>query len=557
MPDATGQHIMAGFSEQQHGQGGGPPSRRDSTDSQSHLLAHDAAMAAEDGQHGGRRQAAAAAAEVDDEAARRIVRRIDLRIMPLLFLTSMLNFTDKAILSSAAVFGLRADTHLRGAQYAWAASAFYLGYLVWNPLAARLAQRLPVARYLGVDALVWGGVVAATAACRGFGSLFAARLLLGAAEAAVVPCLVRVTGAWYTRDEIPARTGVWFAGNSLGGILSSLLALGVGAAVPEGHGGAWRWMFGILGFLTLGLGLLVLARLPDSIASARFLDASERRWARDRVVVAGLGSTETTAAWRWDQARECLADPQTWLIVCLALLCQIPNGGTQNFANLVVTSFGFSPLQSALVNIPYSLLSMAAIAGTGWLAGRFRSLNCILIALVVLPPVAGSALISHRASLPRSVSLVGYFLLSSGPSALPLLLSLSQSNVRGASKKTTLTALLFLAYCVGNIAGPQLFATEAESPTYRGAFRAILVCYSLVVGLALVLRAYLSAVNSRRRREEGVEGSAGASGAVGGGKVVEVGRGGRVAQAVGEVVLRPEDYEDITDWKTFGFRYRL
>ena len=42
--------------------------------------------------------------------ARRVVRKIDRVIIPLLFVTYMLNFMDKVILSSAAVFGLRDDT---------------------------------------------------------------------------------------------------------------------------------------------------------------------------------------------------------------------------------------------------------------------------------------------------------------------------------------------------------------------------------------------------------------------------------------------------------------
>lgn len=46
----------------------------------------------------------------DAAIARRVVKKIDRVIIPLLFVTYMLNFMDKVILSSAAVFGLRDDT---------------------------------------------------------------------------------------------------------------------------------------------------------------------------------------------------------------------------------------------------------------------------------------------------------------------------------------------------------------------------------------------------------------------------------------------------------------
>lgn len=46
----------------------------------------------------------------DTTIARRVLRKIDMRLVPLLFFTYMLNFMDKTILSSAAVFGLTDDT---------------------------------------------------------------------------------------------------------------------------------------------------------------------------------------------------------------------------------------------------------------------------------------------------------------------------------------------------------------------------------------------------------------------------------------------------------------
>jgi hypothetical protein len=45
----------------------------------------------------------------DQGLAKRVIRKIDRTIIPLLFITYMFNFMDKIILSSAAVFGLRDD----------------------------------------------------------------------------------------------------------------------------------------------------------------------------------------------------------------------------------------------------------------------------------------------------------------------------------------------------------------------------------------------------------------------------------------------------------------
>lgn len=57
-----------------------------------------------------------------------------------------------------------------------------------------------------------------------------------------------------------------------------------------------------------------------------------------------------------------------------------------------------------------------------------------------------------------------YFLLAFA-GAFPILLSMVASNVAGFTKKSTVGALLFIAYCAGNIARPQIFVST-EYPRY-------------------------------------------------------------------------------------------
>lgn len=59
------------------------------------------------------------AREIDEKEARRVLRKIDLHIMPLLMGTYMLQYLDKSSINFAAVFGLEEGTHLQGQQYAW------------------------------------------------------------------------------------------------------------------------------------------------------------------------------------------------------------------------------------------------------------------------------------------------------------------------------------------------------------------------------------------------------------------------------------------------------
>ncbi|EED21300.1 pantothenate transporter, putative [Talaromyces stipitatus ATCC 10500] len=484
----------------------------------------------------------------DEARIRRIVRKVDWRLIPILFFTYMLNFMDKTILSSASVFGLIDDTHLVGQQYSWVSSIFYFGYFFWEYPTNVLIARLPVAKYLAFTTFLWGIVVAVTAACVNYGGLLAVRFLLGVAEATITPAFMFITTTWYTRDEIPVRTGIWFAGNSIGGLVASLLAYGVGHIHHPLH--PWMWMFIILGVLTFLWGFVLLAFLPDSISNARFLNEDEKEIMTKRAIIKGTGRTEQVS-WRWDQTVECLMDPKSWIIFCITILTQIPNGGTQNFANLVIKSFGFTSLESTLINIPASVVSALSISVTGWLAGRYSRLNNILIICVVALAVTGSAIIYSRRHIPhKGAPLFGFFLIETGPAILPLVMSLVQANYKGVTKKQTMTAMMFIAYCAGNIAGPQFFRTK-EAPVYNTAFKAILICYVLAAALAAALRVYLSWLNKKRDREEGV-----VSGAETGDEPVKV-PGKDVDAMVMDITLQAEDYDDVTDWKTVGFRYRL
>jgi hypothetical protein len=91
---------------------------------------------------------------IDSAAARKVLRKIDYHIIPLLFITYNLNFMDKTILSSASVFGLGEDTNLKGQQYSWVSSIFYFGYFFWEYPTTWLIQKLPVGKYVGVNTIL-------------------------------------------------------------------------------------------------------------------------------------------------------------------------------------------------------------------------------------------------------------------------------------------------------------------------------------------------------------------------------------------------------------------
>jgi hypothetical protein len=56
---------------------------------------------------------------IDPLEAKKVSRKVDLRILPLLMTTYFLQYLDKNSINIASVYGLDKDTHLEGQDYSW------------------------------------------------------------------------------------------------------------------------------------------------------------------------------------------------------------------------------------------------------------------------------------------------------------------------------------------------------------------------------------------------------------------------------------------------------
>ena len=115
----------------------------------------------------------------DKAKQRKLVRKIDLIVLPLLAVTYVLQYIDKQAMSYAAVFDLFTSTGISSDQYSWFASIFYLAYLVAEYPWVFAAQRWRMGKIVGGCVLAWGSVLMFTALSGGFGALAACRFLLG------------------------------------------------------------------------------------------------------------------------------------------------------------------------------------------------------------------------------------------------------------------------------------------------------------------------------------------------------------------------------------------
>ncbi|KAE8383163.1 major facilitator superfamily domain-containing protein [Aspergillus bertholletiae] len=425
-----------------------------------------------------------------------LLRKIDWRLLPIMMVSYMLQFLDKQTLAQSAIMGIIEDLKLTGTQYSWSGSIFYFSYLLFSYPASMLMVRLPIAKFLATTLFLWGVVLACHAATRNFAGLMAARFFLGLAEASISPGFSLITGMWYTRSEQPFRHGLWFAGNSIAVAFGGLIGYGVAHIV--GSIPAWKWLFIIFGSTTVIWSIVFVLFIPDSPSSARFLSQPERAEAEQRVKVNQAPIKHDKI--EWHQVWEALTDYKICILFLFQIANNIPNGGLTLFSTLVMKGFGFSTFQVYLYTIPMGAVHAAFSLGSTYLAGKFPNIRCITLAGCTTVALIGCVLV--YACEDKGVQLFGLYLFVAYAAGIPITLSMVSSNVAGFTKKATVSAMMFIAYCIGNIVGPFLFF-EREAPVYKSGFIAIMVCLIIATLLILVLGLCWRLENSRRDQAYG------------------------------------------------------
>ncbi|KAM5385482.1 hypothetical protein ACJZ2D_000681 [Fusarium nematophilum] len=397
----------------------------------------------------------------DDAKQRRLVHKVDLILLPLLAGTYVLQYIDKQAMSYAAVFDLFTSTSITQKQYSWFASIFYLAYLVAEYPWVFLAQKTRMAKVVSGCVLAWGSVLMLTAACHDFPGLAACRFFLGFFEAPITTCFMMIVSMWYVRSDQPFRAGVFYCCNGFGSMMGGLLSYGIGQidSFP-----VWKAVFLVCGGATVLWGIVLIFFLPDSILSAKQFTLEEKALLIARARLAKTGVLNKTI--KWGQIREALIDPQVWILTLFTVLNEIINGGIANFGKLIIKGLVKDPLLTVVYGIPQGAFQVFFILSGTFIASKFRNARTIVMAVYLTPTVTGTCIIWRLNSESHKIPmLIGYYIIGGFVTSLVLALQMPATNIGGYTKRITASAIVFTAYCVGNIIGPHAFLAS-EAPKY-------------------------------------------------------------------------------------------
>ncbi|TVY84922.1 putative transporter [Lachnellula suecica] len=438
---------------------------------------------------------------VSPEDNARILKKIDLTILPIMLAVYFLQQLDKSTLSYASVFGLQTDAHLVGQQYSWLGSIVYVAQLVTQPVIAYFLVKLPTGKFAGVMVLCWGIVLSFMAVAKDFKGLITTRFFLGCFEASVGPTFIAITQMWWRRSEQTNRNAAWYAMNGVTNMVGSLLAWGLGH-IKSDKLYEYQIIFLACGLLTVVFSVVVYLFMPDSPVDAKFLNEHDKLLAVERLRANQMGVVSTK--WKWEHVTESLLDLKTWFWFSLIFSISIISGGITTFGPLIIQGFGFNPFSTILLNIPFGAVQIIATMGGAYLATYLKRKGPVL-ALLCIPPIAGCVIllcITH-VSANRGPLLVGYYLVDCGKvltSLAPLIYSWSSQNTAGETKKKTTTAIIFIGQSAGNIIGPQLY-TKTEAPAYRRGLLSNLVLFIVLIILVILTTLWLALLNKRHSKQ--------------------------------------------------------
>jgi hypothetical protein len=154
--------------------------------------------------------------------------------------------------------------------------------------------------------------------------------------------------------------------------------------------------------------------------------------------------------------------------------------------------------------MPFGAVQFLIILLASFAAQKAKLKSAVLVVLVI-PVIAGLAILY---ALPRSdiaACLVGYYLLAFLFGSNPLIVSWIVGNTAGTTKKSIIMSLYNAGSSAGNIIGPLLF-NSADAPNYHPGLRAVLgifIALAVVIVLQLVNLMFLNKLQSKKRVANG------------------------------------------------------
>ena len=162
--------------------------------------------------------------EQSGEYRREVIGRVTGRLIPFAFICYVVAYIDRVNIGFAASV-LQHDLGLTDAQFGYGAGLFFVGYFLFEVPSNLMLERVGARRWIARILIGWGIVSMAMIFVWDVWSFYAARVLLGIAEAGFFPGIVLYLTYWIPAAD-RARAGALF-------MMAAPVAIIIGAPISN------------------------------------------------------------------------------------------------------------------------------------------------------------------------------------------------------------------------------------------------------------------------------------------------------------------------------------
>ncbi|TVY45218.1 putative transporter [Lachnellula cervina] len=339
---------------------------------------------------------------------RKLVRKLDLQLIPWLCLLYLLSFLDRSNIGNAKIAGLQKNLgNMSTGQYNAALSIFFVSYAIFEPLANILLKRLRPSVFIPIIMIIWGVCMLSMGFVTSWSGLMVCRFFLGLAEAGLFPGVNYFLSSWYKRDEFGVRAAIFFSSAALSGSFGGLLAAAILNMHNVGGRPGWAWIFILEGLATVLCGFLSFFLVHDFPDTATFLSEQDRARVIRRLKLDQQSSAEHEEfkmSYFWSAVK----DWKMYMGMFIYMGADMPLYAFSLFLPSIVAGMGYKGNQAQLMTVPPYACAAVLTVAVGFYADRTRQrgLSNIFVSLI---GVVGFAMLvgSHKPHIKYAGTFLG------------------------------------------------------------------------------------------------------------------------------------------------------
>lgn len=313
----------------------------------------------------------------DMNIEKRTMRKIHLRILPLLAMAFLFSWLDKVNIGFAAL-QMNADLGFSNTIFGLAAGIFSIGYMLFVLPGTLIMQRVGARQWISLALIASGIFSMATAFVTKVEEILIVRALLGMAEASLAPTMFVFLGLWFPNEYRGRAVSILLLVSPIaliiGGPASTALLAMDGILSLAG----WQWLFIIEALPTIIVAVAIFFLLRNKPDETRWLAPAEKKWLHDRLVSerCSVTSVPKSAA----SARHAFGSRRLWTLAFVNFGFGIVGPGPLFFMPLVVKSMGLSTMSTGLLVTLPAILGGISLPFWGKWADRARKRETVLAA---------------------------------------------------------------------------------------------------------------------------------------------------------------------------------